>query len=395
MTIKKTIGKIHLWLGLTSGLVVFVVAVTGCLYAFQAELQELTQPFRHVESRNLPTLPPSELEKIALNELPGKKLHSALYQKAGDAAVVSFYDYDLVELTPLYYYLVYIDPYDGRVLKVKNMSRDFFYQVLQGHYYLWLPPAIGQPIVATSTVVFVVMLVTGLVLWWPKKNKSKQRFTIRWNAKWRRKNYDLHNVLGFYTMWIALILALTGLVWGFQWFGASVYWLAGGEKQIMYEEQPSIKMSDNVVEKPLDKLWVKLASENPNVDILEVHFPTSDTTSLAVTINPDSETYWKSDYLFFDQYTLDEISSNQIYGKFNQATAADKLIRMNYDIHTGAILGLPGKILAFFASLICASLPVTGFYIWYGRKYKKAEKKKSISQVNRRRQSIQPAEVNR
>jgi uncharacterized iron-regulated membrane protein len=43
---------------------------------------------------------------------------------------------------------------------------------------------------------------------------------------------------------------------------------------------------------------------------------------------------------------------------------------MNYDIHTGAIIGLPGKILAFFASLIVASLPITGFYIWWGRKQK-------------------------
>jgi uncharacterized iron-regulated membrane protein len=45
--VKKLIGKIHLWLGLTCGLVVFVVSITGCLYAFQAEIQELTQPYRY------------------------------------------------------------------------------------------------------------------------------------------------------------------------------------------------------------------------------------------------------------------------------------------------------------------------------------------------------------
>ena len=389
MTIKKAIGKIHLWLGLTSGLVVFIVSITGCLYAFQSELQELTQPYRHVEKKDLPLLPPSELEKIAVNELPAKKLHSALYEKGGRAAIVSFYDFD-----PLYYYLVYVDPYDGRVLKVKNMSHDFFYQVLQGHFYLWLPATIGQPVVATSTLVFVIMLITGIVLWWPKKNKAKQRFTIKWSAKWRRKNYDLHNVLGFYATWIALILALTGLVWGFEWFGTSVYQLAGGDKSIIYEEQSSIKLSDNVIENPLDKLWVKLKNENPNLDILEVHFPTSDTTSLAVTINPDRKTYWKSDYLFFDQYTLEEIPSNQFYGKFSDASVADKLIRLNYDIHTGAILGFPGKLLAFFASLICASLPVTGFYIWYGRKFKKASKKKPDPTASQHNQNVEAAEIN-
>jgi uncharacterized iron-regulated membrane protein len=50
---------------------------------------------------------------------------------------------------------------------------------------------------------------------------------------------------------------------------------------------------------------------------------------------------------------------------------------MNYDIHTGAILGLPGKFLAFFASLICASLPVTGVYVWWGRKNKAKKKAKA------------------
>ncbi|MFC3561839.1 PepSY domain-containing protein [Pedobacter jamesrossensis] len=44
---------------------------------------------------------------------------------------------------------------------------------------------------------------------------------------------------------------------------------------------------------------------------------------------------------------------------------------MNYDIHVGSILGLTGKIMAFFASFIAASLPITGFIIWWGKKKKK------------------------
>src|SRR5688500_1321609 len=62
-------------------------------------------------------------------------------------------------------------------------------------------------------------------------------------------------------------------------------------------------------------------------------------------------------------------------GKSANASVADNLMRMNYDIHTGAVLGLTGKIIAFFASLIVASLPITGFYIWWGRKQKDKERK--------------------
>ena len=63
-----------------------------------------------------------------------------------------------------------------------------------------------------------------------------------------------------------------------------------------------------------------------------------------------------------------------IYGRLKDAGLADKLLRMNYDIHVGAIGGLAGKILAFCISLVIATLPVTGFYIWYGRRWKKVKK---------------------
>ena len=73
----------------------------------------------------------------------------------------------------------------------------------------------------------------------------------------------------------------------------------------------------------------------------------------------------------YDQYTGKLLQKKTFSDKNN----GEKLRSLNYAIHSGAILGLPGKILAFFASLICASLPVTGFYIWWGRKYKKKKNK--------------------
>ena len=94
MTIKKVIGKIHLWLGLSSGLIVFIIAITGCIYAFQAEIQDATQPYRFVEAQNKPVLPPSQLKAIAEKELPGKKIHAVLYAKPGKAAQVIFYNYE-------------------------------------------------------------------------------------------------------------------------------------------------------------------------------------------------------------------------------------------------------------------------------------------------------------
>lgn len=366
MTVKKVVGNIHLWLGLSSGLVVFVIAITGCMYAFQSEIQNLVQPYRFVEAQDMPVLPPSQLKTIAEKELPGKKIHAVLYAKPGNASQVIFYDLD-----PSYYYIIYLNPYSGKVLKVSDEDAGFFRFILMGHFYLWLPPEIGQPVVASATLIFLVMLISGLFLWWPKnKNATKQRFTIKWNARWRRKNYDLHNVLGFYTTWIAIILAVTGLVWGFEWFARGFYQIAGGEKSLVYTEPESDTTRIAPAQIPaIDRLYHKLRSENPSAQILEVHIP-SPSSAIEVSINPDDKTYWQTDYRYFDQYTLKELSVGHIYGRTAEANAADKLLRMNYDLHTGAILGLPGKILAFFASLIVASLPVTGFYIWWGRRKK-------------------------
>ena len=372
MKFKKSISKIHLWLGLSSGLLVFIIAITGCIYAFQEEIQNLTQPYRFVEHQQQPVLRPSELKAIAEKELPGKKIHAVLYAKPGKAAQVIFYNAD-----PEYYYLVYLNPFSGEVLKVKDAQAGFFPFILDGHFYLWLPPEIGQPIVATATLVFLVMLISGLFLWWPKNKKAtKQRFSIRWSARWRRKNYDLHNVLGFYATWIAIILAVTGLVWGFEWFAQGYYKLAGGEKSLLYIEPKSDSTLVYQSDVPaIDRLYAMMRSENPTAEVLEVHIPETASSAIEISINPDDETYWQADYRYFDQYTLKELSVDHIYGKSANASVADNLMRMNYDIHTGAVIGLSGKIIAFFASLIVASLPITGFYIWWGRKQKDKQKK--------------------
>lgn len=73
MTLRTAIGKLHLWLGLSSGLVVFIISITGCIYAFQVEIQDLIQGFRYVEAEQKPFVPPSEMRAIGERELPGKK----------------------------------------------------------------------------------------------------------------------------------------------------------------------------------------------------------------------------------------------------------------------------------------------------------------------------------
>jgi uncharacterized iron-regulated membrane protein len=369
---RKTVGKLHLWLGLASGLIVCFLGITGCILAFEREIENATQPYRFVAEKNAPEIKPSDLQAIALKQLPGKKLHSISYQP-GKSAVASFYSGK-----PKYYYLIFIDPYTGTVLKTRDMEDDFFRIIIDGHFYLWLPPTIGKPIVASATLIFVILLISGIILWWPKnKAARKQRFKVKLNAKWRRTNYDLHNVLGFYMSWIIIFIAFTGLVWGFEWFAKSLFWTTSGGKTMTEFSMPLSDTTAVIIKKEtkaIDLIWQKMNIEHPGYrGIMEVHFPENKSTAIEVALNPDGNTYWKADYLYFDQYTLQEIEVNHTYGKLKNASVAEKIQRMNYDIHVGAVAGLTGKIIAFLASLICASMPVTGFLIWWGRK-KKAKK---------------------
>ena len=366
---KKLIRKLHLWLGLLSGLVVFIIAITGCIYAFQEEIQDATQPYRFVTKEEKAYKLPTELLPIAQQQLPGKELHSLKYYAKDRAVEAIFYHYE-----PTYYYAVYLNPYSGEVLKVVDRNAGFFRFILDGHFYLWLPPTIGQPVVAIFTLIFLTMVVSGIILWFPKNKAAwKQRVWFRWkkSTKWRRKNYDLHNIVGFYASLVALIFVITGLVWGFQWFAYGYYKIMGGEKSLVYQEPLSGKDRQMSGDAPmLDQLYGRIFLNQPAIASAEFHPPASDSASLEVATNAEVGTYWKTDYRFFDQYSGKELSVDHIYGRQHNAKVADKIMRMNYDIHTGGIWGLPGKLLAFFMSLLIATLPITGVMVYIGRKKK-------------------------
>lgn len=376
-TLKKTIYNIHLILGLGSGIIVFIVAITGCLYAFKTEIENVTQSWRDVDIPEDNTfLPPSELKPIAQSVYPDRTLHGIAYGKPGQAAEVLFY-----EPQPVFYHGIIVNPYNGNIIKVKNYQKDFFQIVFSGHFQLWLPRKIGKPIIAWSVLIFTIVLISGIILWWPKRNEGRKSFTIQWKAPWRRRLYDLHSVLGFYAWIVLFVIAVTGLVWGFQWFSKGLYKLSGGEKKLAFQVPRSdlAAIQLNNATNAIDYVWHKMKQEYPEAATIEVHFPHDEYESIYAHVNPSESTHWKTEYRYFDRYTLKEIEmDDHVWGKLGDASTADKIRRLNYDVHTGAIAGLPGKILAFFASLIAASLPVTGFLTWWRKRKEKKKLKEGL-----------------
>lgn len=371
MTFKKISGWLHLWLGLIAGLIVMIIALTGAIYTFQPELTKATQPYLSVKAENRPFLPASAFKSIAEKQLPGKKPIRIMLRGKDESVNVMFFE----RKQHPYYYNVYINPYSGKVLAVKNMYRDFFYVTLLGHLYLWLPQPIGHVVNIYGTLTFLVIIISGIVLWWPRnKARRKTSFKVKWDASPKRLNYDLHNVLGFYASWIILFAVLTGLVWGFEWAAKAEYsLLSGGKSKPVFPKTKVLPVAQPVKD-PLDKITAIVQAQNPGAKRVMLMLPATDSAAVGVRIYNDEQLNYTTDLAYFNPYTLEEIKVPH-WGKYSEATIADKAVRMNYDIHVGAIAGWPGRILMFLASLITASLPVTGFYIWWGKR--KKDKKKS------------------
>lgn len=221
-TFRKVCVKLHLWLGLLSGIVVFIVCITGCLYVFKEEINEATQPWRFVTPQENSVLPPSRILAVSDSVVVNKAPTAITYGEASDAVFVDYYQPEIGMTT------VFLDPYNGMVLKMVSKrfdDFDFFRFILDGHRTLWLPRAIGSPIVGYSVLIFLITLITGIILWWPKhwtRNALVARLTIKRKSSFSRLNFDLHNVVGFYAAFLLIILSFTGLVFSLNWFSKAV-----------------------------------------------------------------------------------------------------------------------------------------------------------------------------
>jgi len=411
--VKYWIGQLHLWLGLVSGLVVLIVSLTGCLFVFQKEISEaMHKEWFFVEAARAGGTPSGKRGETLQLGVPGATLPlGVLKEKAAAvlgascpvANIITWSQPDRTwefmayrendsALTYFgaveYFKSVYINPYTGAVTGVRDYKTDVFNIVKYLHWSLLLSTRYGQPVVGWSTLVFVILLVTGLVLWWPGKWTKALRdrsFKIKWKASFRRVNYDLHNVPGFYSLLPALLISLTGLVFAFRWAAGFFYFVAAGTTAA---PRVVAARSDTAVVVSVPRVGgVGDPAGAGRVDPLEralqearLRLPAASRYMVSPAVGREGvvylyayrgkETYYDYDVLQFDQYSGVLLDHRRDKDK----NSGEKLVGMNYDIHVGAIAGLTGKIIAFIASLICASLPVTGFIIWWGKKYKKIDK---------------------
>lgn len=375
---KKIAAFLHLWLGLISGVIITIVAITGCIFVFEDELFNFFhQDIVYVKAAAKP-LPLYVLEENAQNALPkGEKIN--LLQVKSDSDAYMFSANKANKKSKSIFFLdqvaynkdVYINQFTGKVTGVINRKYEFFRLVRMTHQFLLLKKEIGSLIVGSSALMFLVIILTGFVIWLPKKLKNlKQRLVVKWNAKFKRLNWDLHSVFGFYVIPFALILVITGLVWSFRWWELGIYKSLGTAKRpnllkeyVSLPGEVSTKTASNIALNTIKKL------NNGNFKIILLNYPEDDKMSMMATVQlVKTGDAWRGlSYFYFNPNTGI---------LFDKILHQDKSLGMkwrnsNLDIHDGGIFGWPTQVLAFLASLIIATLPTTGFLIWLGKKKKK------------------------
>ena len=242
---KNFFRKFHLWLSVPFGIVITIICFTGALLVFEEEITAAT-------GNGITAVAPTG-ESLPLNVLADKVDATLPADVDVKGIVVSCSPHEAykVNLSKPKKSAVYVNQYTGEVIG-KDERLPFFQAVFRLHRWLmdsnpgdgkifW-----GKMIVGTSTLACVIILLTGLVIWWPRNRKMlMNRLQIALRKGQNRFWYDLHVAGGFYALLLLLAMALTGLNWSFEWYKNGVYGLFGaGNDNIAVENKVPVKATE-------------------------------------------------------------------------------------------------------------------------------------------------------
>lgn len=397
---KKLMKKLHLWLSLPFGLIIAITCFTGGVLVFEKEITEALNPglYRVDSVREKPLELGVLMEKVAAT-LPDS------VSITGVTILPDPHRAYQVNLSKPRRASLYIDQYSGQITgRYERMP--FFLFMFRAHR--WLLDSMkptgeifwGKIIVGTSTLIFVFVLISGLIIWLPRSRKSlSNRLKVTTSKGKHRFWYDLHVSGGFYATLFLLVMALTGLTWSFPWYRTGFYALFGVETQQPAQGAPAgnthgavsqgrpgaaetregrgangeraarkqgVDETAGEYRKPSPYLhwqaiYDQLSQEHPNYKSMTV-------SNGAATLSFPG---W-GNQRGADKYSFHprrgEITAVDLYKNQNRSS---KIRGWIYSVHVGSFGGMFTRILFCLAALFGASLPITGYYLWIKRSFLK------------------------
>lgn len=412
---KVFFRNIHLYLSLAAGLVIISCCFTGSILVFEKELQEAFNHGRYFvkqEKKQLPLehlinnikqqYPTAEVASVRIYTDPkrsvevgvsipekGKKDEGASKAKTEQspgkenvaiAASKPAAGQKEKPATPAagevrQTYTAFVNPYTAQILDLYSYRETFFYTMFSLHrWLLGGSDSIGKTITGISTFIFLFILITGIILWWPR-NKAilKQRLKIKTNASWKRVTHDLHLVLGFYSAIFLLIFAFTALAWSFKWFNNGIYKVTNSSMKPVEPPRSTYHAGDQRI--TYDSAFVVIQRAATNVQYYTLRVPNDSTGIFSATVLPKGVHESAADNYYIDQY------SGQVIGalKFQEKNLGQRVRSTFKPVHIGSIFGLPSKIIAFLACIFGVTFPITGTIMWLNRLKKKKTSQKAGS----------------
>lgn len=373
MKMKKLFRDIHLWLSVPFGVFITLICFSGSMLVFEKEISEWCRPGLYfVDEVKEQPLPLDELMEQVAATLPDSVAPTGItiFPEADRAWQVS--------LSKPRRASVYVDPYTGQV-KGYNSRLPFFDTMFHLHRWLLGPSSgVGKWLVGVSTLLLVVILLTGLLMWLTNRHKPLLRsLTLSFTKGWPRFWHDLHVAGGIYATLFLLALALTGLTWSFSWYRNGFYSLfgvessahevgpaAGGHVRGRQGGRPEGRerrgASGSHRRSPYahwQEVYETVAAAHPGYRQLTV-------TDAVASVVPAGRTSLRATDSYDFHPRSGEITGSRPYDTQDKAAKVRSAV---YMVHVGSWGGLLTRVLTFLSALLGATLPLTGYYLWLRR----------------------------
>lgn len=363
---RKFFKQIHIWLSIPFGIVISLTCFTGAMLIFEPEISAKVQSdYQRVERVGTAPLPLDELLR---------RVEPTLKEGQRITGVTIFDDKELcykVGLSEPKHAATYVDQYSGEV-KGEPERLEFFRTMFRLHRWLmderpkednaifW-----GKMIVGVSTLMFAIIILSGIFIWIPKSIKAlKNRTTIAIRKGWHRFWYDMHVAGGIYATLLLLAMALTGLTWSFEWYRNDFYRLFGVDLEATSNNAPKSARGG----KPTSTETPYIAWEHAYNNTRDIVGDVEKFTIARGTVSVPCGGWGNQravDKYIFDEKT-GEITATELYADSDRSRKVRGWI---YSVHVGNWGGILTRILWFLAAMLGATLPLTGYYLWIRRKF--------------------------
>lgn len=367
--VKKILFQLHWLLGISAGLVLALMGVTGASLSYQDELLRLLNPgVMSVEPAvGARPLNPDALVARLGEQLPKRQVLGLTFSAdALDAVKVNVSGGGPRGET------LYADPYSGDLLGAARGTGAFQF-LMQLHRWLAIGDA-GKPITGAATLALVFLCLSGLYLRWPRRAGNWRAWlTLDWRRSGRGFLWDLHAVAGTWVLLCYLMAALTGLYWSYDWYREGVHTLAGepvlqkGGPGGRRGPPPQGQVQAEAPRAPanIDAQWqaFRLAVQD-GYRLANLRLPERAGQPLQVMYLPEAAEHNRA----FNRVSLDASGKVLQHERYADKSGVQQLLASVYPLHTGDYFGQPGRILMLLASLSMPLFFITGWQLYLDRR---------------------------